>query len=110
MFRQGIQHYALGKDQTTASRKINNEEEVKEDRTHTEETSNKHHTTSTYMEPPTEEKNRKEETPDREKHLAGRNTWPGDTDNESKKMGYTGREMEKMTTNRQEQRSLVDGL
>ena len=69
MVRQRIQHFAVGKDQTTASRKRNKEEKVEVDKTHTEETSNKHDTTGTYMEPPTEGK---EETPGREKHLAER--------------------------------------
>ena len=38
MIRQGIQHYTVGKDHTTASRKRNKEEKMKVDRTHTEET------------------------------------------------------------------------
>ena len=92
MVRQGIQHYAVGKDQTTVSRKQNKEEKVEMDRTHTEETSNKHHTARTYMEPKREEMKRKSE-----KHLAER-----DTENERKKIGYTGREMKKMATNRPE--------
>ena len=98
MVRQGIQHYAVGKDQTIASRKRNKDEKVEVDRTHTEATSNKHHTTITYMEPPMEEKKRKAK-----KHLA-------ETTKIRKKMGYTGKEMEKMATNRLEWRTMVDGL
>ena len=39
-----------------------------------------------------------------------RNTRQRDTENERKKMGYTGKEMEKMATNRQEWMTMVDGL
>ena len=67
VIKQCIQHYAVGKDQTTASRTRNKEEKMEVDRTHIEETSNKHHTTITYIEPPREEKKRKAE-----KHLAER--------------------------------------
>ena len=48
MVRQGISHYAVGKDQTTVSRKRNKEEKMETDRTHTEETSIKYHTTITF--------------------------------------------------------------
>ena len=89
MVRQSIQHYAVGKDQTTASRKGNKEDKMEVDRTHTEETSNQHYTTITYMEPPREDKKRK----------AKKHTWQRDTENERKKMGYTGKEIEKMATN-----------
>ena len=61
MVRQGIQHYAVGKDQATASRTRKDEDNVEVDRIHTEGTSQKHHTTSTYMEPPREEKKGKAE-------------------------------------------------
>ena len=67
MVRQGIQHYAVGKNQTTASRKRDTEEKMDVDRTHTEETSNKHHKTFASMEPPREEKKRKAK-----KHLTER--------------------------------------
>ena len=36
MVRQGIQHYAVGKDQATASRTRNDEDNVEVDRMHTE--------------------------------------------------------------------------
>ena len=98
MVRQDIRNYAVGKDQTTASRKLNKEEKMEVDRTHTEETSHKHHTTITYMEHTREEKKRKAEKQTR------------DTENKRKKMGYTGRAMEKKATNRQEWRTMVDGL
>ena len=39
-----------------------------------------------------------------------RNTWQRDTEKETKEMGYTRREMEKMATDRKRWRSLVDGL
>ena len=39
-----------------------------------------------------------------------RSTWHRDTEKETKEMGYTRREMERMTTNRKRWRSLVDGL
>ena len=39
-----------------------------------------------------------------------RNTWQRDTEKETKEMGYTRREMEKMATDRKQWRSLVDGL
>ena len=61
----------------------------------TEETSSKHGTISTYVEPPREEKTRP------------KNTWQRNTEKE-RKMGYTGRESEKMATNRQEWRTMVD--
>ena len=67
MVRQGIQHYAVGKDRTIASKKLNKGQKMEVNRTHTEETSNKHHTTSTYMELPREEKKGKAE-----KHLIER--------------------------------------
>ena len=66
--RQDIQQYAMGKDQTTASRKQNEEEKMEVDRIHTEETSNKHHPTFTYKEPPREEKKRKAEKHPAERH------------------------------------------
>ena len=97
MVRQGIQNYAVGKEQTTDSRKRNEEEKMEVDRTRTEETSNKHHTTSTYTEP-REEKKRKAE-----KHMEERHR------KRKKEVGYTWREMEKMTTNRQEWRPMADG-
>ena len=39
-----------------------------------------------------------------------RNTWQRDTEKETKEMGYTRREMEKMATDRKRWRSLVGGL
>ena len=39
-----------------------------------------------------------------------RNTWQRDTEKETKEIGYTRREMEKMATDRKRWRSLVDGL
>ena len=39
-----------------------------------------------------------------------RNTWQRDTEKETKEMGYTRREMEKMATDRKRWCSLVDGL
>ena len=39
-----------------------------------------------------------------------RNTWQRETEKETKEMGYTRREMEKMATDRKRWRSLVDGL
>ena len=39
-----------------------------------------------------------------------RNTWQRDTEKDTKEMGYTWKEMEKMATNRKQWRSLVDGL
>ena len=39
-----------------------------------------------------------------------RNTWQRDTEKETKEMGYTRREMEKMATDRKRWHSLVDGL
>jgi len=39
-----------------------------------------------------------------------RNTWQIDNEKETKEMGYTSREMDKMATDRKRWRSLVDGL
>ena len=39
-----------------------------------------------------------------------RNTYQRDTERETKEMGYTRRELERMATDRQQWRSLVDGL
>ena len=39
-----------------------------------------------------------------------RNTWQRDTEKDTKEMGYTWKEMEKMATDRKQWRSLVDGL
>ena len=39
-----------------------------------------------------------------------RNTWQRDTEKETKEMGYTRRDMERMATDRKRWRSLVDGL
>ena len=39
-----------------------------------------------------------------------RNTWQRDTEKETKEMGYTRREIEKMATDRKRWRSLVNGL
>ena len=39
-----------------------------------------------------------------------RNTWQRDTEKETKERGYTRREIERMVTDRQQWRSLVDGL
>ena len=39
-----------------------------------------------------------------------RNTWQRDTGKETKEMGFTRREMEKMATDRKRWRSFVDGL
>ena len=39
-----------------------------------------------------------------------RKTWQRDTEKDTKEMGYTWKEMEKMATNRKQWRSLVDGL
>ena len=39
-----------------------------------------------------------------------RNTWQRDTEKDTKEMGYTRKEMEKMATDRKQWRSLVDGL
>ena len=46
------------------------------------------------------------------KRISGRprNTWQRDTEKETKEMGYTRREMERMATDRKRWRSLVDGL
>ena len=46
VIRQGTQHYTLGMDQTTTSRKLNKEEKMEVDRTHTQETSRNHHLSS----------------------------------------------------------------
>ena len=39
-----------------------------------------------------------------------RNNWQRDTERETKEMGYTRREMERMATDRKRWRSMVDGL
>ena len=83
--RQGIQHYTVGKDQTTPSRKpLGNQQQ----------TSHDNHLHGT---PKGREKEEGQETPGR------------DTENERKKMGYTGKEMEKIATNRQEWRTMANG-
>ena len=49
--RQGIQHYTLEMDQATTHRKLNKEEKMEVDRTHTQETSRNHHPSCHQMEP-----------------------------------------------------------
>ena len=69
------------------------------DRTYTQETTKHHHPSSHHMEPP---QGRDEEV--------GHETPGRDTEKETKEMGYTRKEMEKMATDRKRWHSLVDGL
>ena len=48
--------------------------------------------------------------PRKRRRCRPRNTWQRDTGKETKEMGYTRREMERMATDRNRWRSLVDGL
>ena len=48
--------------------------------------------------------------PGKRRRVRPRNTWQRDTEKETKEMGYTRREMERMATDRKQWRSLVDGL
>ena len=48
--------------------------------------------------------------PGKRRRIRPRNTWQRDTEEETKEMGYTRGEMEKMATDRKRWRSLVDGL
>ena len=48
--RQHIQHYTLENYQATNSRKLNKEEKMEVDRTHTQQTSRNHHPSSRQME------------------------------------------------------------
>ena len=96
---QCIQHYAVGKDQTTASRKRNKEE--------------KWRWIGHTLKKPTTNVTRQSFTWNLQgkiKRGKQRNTWQRDTEKERKKMGYTWKEMDKMATNRQEWRIMVDGL
>ena len=49
-------------------------------------------------------------TPGKTRRGRPRNTWQRDTEKETKEMGYTRREMERMATDRKWWHSLVDGL
>ena len=69
------------------------------DRAYTKETTRINHPSSHHMEPP-----------GKRRRGRPRNTWQRDTEIETKEMGYTRREMEKMATERKRWRSLVDGL
>ena len=48
--------------------------------------------------------------PGKRRRCRPRNTWQRDTENDTKEMGYTRKEMEKMATDRKQWRSLVNGL
>ena len=53
-----MQHYTLEMDQTSTHRKLNKEEKMEVDRTHTQETYRNHHPSSHRVEPHREETNR----------------------------------------------------
>ena len=72
---QGIQHYTRANDQAI-HRKLNKDEQMKVDRTHTQETSRNHHPSSHHMEPLREWR-----------RGTSRNTWQRDTERETKEMG-----------------------
>ena len=48
--------------------------------------------------------------PGKRRRGRSRNTWQRDTEKETKEMGYTRREMDRIATDRKRWRSLVDGL
>ena len=84
---QGIQHYTLENDQPTTHRNLNKEEKMEVDRTYTQEISRNLDPSSHHMEPPREEVKRQAT---KHRHM----------DKETKEMGYTRREMERMATDR----------
>ena len=72
---------------------------MEEDRTQIQETSRNHCPSSHHM-----------ESPGKRRRRSPWNTRQIDTEMETKEMGYTGRVMERMATDRKQWRSMVDGL